>query len=133
MLATAMERGETMGAPLWRTTREKMFEVIKKAITNARRNARATSDLTARRNARATSERWMPSLGAEYWYITDTGVVEKNRWEGDHFDTDRWDIGNVFRSKPEAEHAREKLTEVLQICHQEHASPRMAKPLIRPG
>jgi hypothetical protein len=61
MLATAMESVETMGEPLWRTTREKMFEVIKKAITNARRNERATS------------ERWMPSMGVEYWYINDTG------------------------------------------------------------
>ena len=110
-----------MGEPLWRTTREKMFEGVKKAIASARRHDRATSDTTARSNARVTSERWMPSLEAEYWYITDTGVVESNRWEGDHFDTDRWEIGNVFRTKPEAEHAREKLTEVLLICHQEHA------------
>ena len=106
-----------MGEPLWRTTREKMFEGVKKAMTSARRKERATSDPTARSNARVTSERWMPSIGAEYWYITDTGVVESNRWEGDHFDTDRWEIGNVFRTKPEAEHAREKLTEVLRSLH----------------
>src|SRR5437588_12550622 len=128
-----MESRETMSESLWRMTREKMFEGVKKAMTRARRNERATSDTTARSNARVTSERWIPSLEAEYWYITDTGVVESNRWEGDHFDTDRWKIGNVFRTKPEAEYARERLTEVLLICHQEHASPRMAKPLIRTG
>ena len=111
-----------MGKPLWRTTREKMFEGVKKAMTKARRQERATSDTNARRNARDPSERWMPSIGVEYWYITDTGVIESNRWEGDHFDTDRWNVGNVFHTKPDAEQAREKLKEVLLIFHQDHTS-----------
>src|SRR4051794_20465913 len=104
-----MKKVETMDTSLWRTTREQMLAIIKKTIANARRKERAAADRNTRSNERITSERWMPSIEAEYWYITDTGVIENNRWESDHFDTNRWEIGNVFRTKPEAEHAREKL------------------------
>lgn len=124
-----MERVETMGASLWRTTRAQMFASIKKTIANARRKERAAADRNTRSNERITSERWMPSIEAEYWYITDTGVVENNRWERDHFDTDRWEIGNVFRTKPEAEHAREKLAEVLRRFHTtQERETRMSTP-----
>jgi hypothetical protein len=98
-----------MGEPLWRTTREKMFERVKKAM------------MRARTEAQATSEPWMPFIGAEYWSITDIGVVENHRWEGNRLDTGRWELGNVFRTKPEAEHAREKLQEVLRSLHTNQA------------
>ena len=118
-----------MGESLWRTTRDQMFAVIKKTIANARRKERAAADLNTRSNERVTSERWRPSIGVEYWYITDTGVVEHNRWEAGHFDTDRWEIGNVFCTKAEAEQAREKLAEVLRRFHTtQESETRMSTP-----
>jgi hypothetical protein len=46
-------------------------------------------------------------------------------------DEERWHVGNVFGSLKHAEHAREHSTELLFTLYQEHASPRMATPLIR--
>jgi hypothetical protein len=91
-----------MGEPLWRMTREKTFELVKKAIARARMQERLKS------------ERWRPSMRAEYWYINDTGVVDNNRWEADRLDIDRWDMGNVFRTKQEAERARDLIKDVLR-------------------
>jgi hypothetical protein len=112
-----MESRETMDEPLWRTTREKMFEGVKKALTNTRRNEHVIS------------ERGMPFRGTAYWYINDRGLVKINKWEGDHFDTDRWEIGNVFRSQQEAEQAREQLKEVLRRFHtNQESESRLSTP-----
>jgi hypothetical protein len=102
-----MESVETMSESLWRVTREKMFERVKHAMR------------VVQREEQAKSVRWKPSQGAEYWYINDTGAVDNNRWEGDRFDVGRWDTGNVFRTKQEAEHAREKIKELLIKLHNE--------------
>jgi hypothetical protein len=103
-----MEIVEAMSESLWRMTREKAFDVVKHAI------------IRSRREERAQSERWRPSRGAEYWYISDTGVVDNNRWEEDRFDTDRWDMGNVFRTKQDAEQARDGMKEYFAHFHKEH-------------
>jgi len=103
-----MEFVETMSAPLWRMTREKAFEMVKKAMTRARIQEQAQS------------ERWRPSRGAAYWYINDTGLIDSKRWEGEHFDIGRWDIGNVFRTQQEAEQARDGMQEYFANFHKEH-------------
>jgi hypothetical protein len=106
-----------MGEPLWRTTREKMFERVKKTILSTRREEQAQSH---RWEAQANAARWRPSIGAEYWYINDLGLVDTHRWEGDHFDTVRWNMGNVFRSKQKAEQARDGITAYLRQFHKTH-------------
>jgi hypothetical protein len=93
--------GMDMSEPLWRKTREKMFEAVKQTMVRARKAQQAQL------------ERGKPALGVAYWYINDRGVIENNKWEGDRFDTGRWEIGNVFHTPQEAEHAREKIKEVL--------------------
>jgi hypothetical protein len=40
-------------------------------------------------------------------------------------------LGNCFQTREQVEHARDKITEVLLTFHQEHATPRIAKLLIR--
>jgi hypothetical protein len=100
-----MEIIETMSEQLWRMTREKAFEMVKKAIVRARIKERAAS------------EQWRPSLGSEYWYVNDAGLVDNNRWDGDRFDAGRWDMGNIFRTKQEAEQARDGIKEYLRRFH----------------
>jgi hypothetical protein len=56
-----------MSAPLWRMSREKMFEQVQKAITRAWMQERAKSEWRS------------PSRGAEYWYSNDTEVVDNNK------------------------------------------------------
>jgi hypothetical protein len=90
-----MEIRETMSEQLWRMTREKAFEMVKKAMARARIKERAAS------------EQWRPSIGSEYWYVNDAGLVDNNRWDGDRFDVGRGDMGNIFRTKQEAEQARD--------------------------
>jgi hypothetical protein len=100
-----MEIIETMSEQLWRMTREKAFEMVKKAIVRARIKERAVS------------EQWRPSLGSEYWYVNDAGLVDNNRWDGDRFDAGRWDMGNIFRTQQEAEQARDGIKEYLRRFH----------------
>ena len=100
-----MEIRETMSEQLWRMTREKAFEMVKKAMARARIKERAAS------------EQWRPSRGSEYWYVNDAGLVDNNRWDGDRFDVGRGDMGNIFRTKQEAEQARDGIKEYLRRFH----------------
>ena len=97
-----------MRESLWRMTREGAFEVVKKAV------------ISARIKERLQSERWKPLIQAEYWYIKDTGLIGKNKWEGDRIDIARLDVGNAFRTRKEAEQARERIREVLINFHKNH-------------
>ena len=67
--------------------------------------------------------------GERYWYLSNS-VCDMSRAQGDEEGTDqgRWHVDNVFGSLDQAEQARDKSKEVLLPVHQEHASPRIAKP-----
>ena len=54
-------------------------------------------------------ERWVPKVGDEYWYIEDNGSVD---W-GDNIFQSMCAFGNVFRTKEEAESARDRVKELL--------------------
>jgi hypothetical protein len=58
-------------------------------------------------------------------------MIELFPWNDTDFDHETWHFGNCFKTHAQAVQARETIREVLLTVHQDHASPRMAKPLIR--
>lgn len=50
-------------------------------------------------------ETWSPKWGDEYYRITEHGVVVKEGWGNNCLDDGATEIGNVFRTKEEAEKA----------------------------
>ena len=55
------------------------------------------------------NEPWKPKDGDKYWLISHTGYVVQVRWMGDEAEDDIYAIGNVFRTKAEAEFRVEQL------------------------
>lgn len=48
-----------------------------------------------------------PQISEGYFYISN-GVIAESIWTNDHLDEARWELGNIFFTKKEAEFAREK-------------------------
>lgn len=55
------------------------------------------------------SNRWKPETGQEYCYLGSDGSVMNDEWVGLSIDCDRFEIGNCFQTKEEAEQAVEYL------------------------
>lgn len=55
------------------------------------------------------STRWKPEIDEEYYCLGSDGSVMNDEWVGLSIDSDRFDIGNCFKTKEEAEKAVEKL------------------------
>lgn len=53
--------------------------------------------------------RWKPGLGQKYYFLDSNGLVYNNIWADDSIDHSRFDIGNCFESREEAEKAVERL------------------------
>ena len=50
------------------------------------------------------SNRWKPEMGHDYYYISGDGHVYDNSWDDSQFvDRGRFEIGNCFQTKEEAE------------------------------
>ena len=54
-------------------------------------------------------EEEFPQDGDDYWYVDDDTEVMDIEWDGSNCDQDRMSIGNIFRTKEQAEFAAEKL------------------------
>ena len=54
-------------------------------------------------------EQEFPQDGDKYWLIEETLGVSRYAWAGDDFDNKLLSVGNVFRTKQQAEFAIEKL------------------------
>ena len=50
-----------------------------------------------------------PQDGDEYWYIDDYGYILNEKWDGFDFEEFRLEIGNVFKTREQADFAAEKL------------------------
>jgi hypothetical protein len=74
------------------------------------------------------SQRWVPSTGEQYWLMLGDGRIERFPWNDTAFDHEAWRFGNCFKTYEEAVHAREKISEVLRILHEDHASPDIVSP-----
>lgn len=59
--------------------------------------------------AEAQREDEFPQDGDKYWLIEETLGVSRYAWAGDDFDNKLLSVGNVFRTKQQAEFAIEKL------------------------
>ena len=54
-------------------------------------------------------EQEFPQDGDGYWYIDDYGYILSEKWDGLDFEEFRLEIGNVFKTKEQAEFSVEKL------------------------
>jgi hypothetical protein len=69
----------------------------------------------------AKRKRQRPQRGDQYWYLSNSMFdMSRAQWDDDGTDEERWQLGNVFLSLEQAEHARKKIKEVLLTLHQEH-------------
>ena len=56
------------------------------------------------------STRWKPEMSHDYYYISDDGYLYDNSWDDNNLvDRGRFEIGNCFESREEAEKAVERL------------------------
>lgn len=60
-------------------------------------------------NMAVTAVRWQPILGQTYFYLDAFGNVESINWDFDDIDYYRFNIGNCFKTRQEAEDYRENL------------------------
>lgn len=60
-----------------------------------------------------TYKKWDIKKNQEYWFINSIGTVKNDMWGGYNADLSRMDIGNLFKTKEEAEIARDKIKELL--------------------
>ena len=57
-----------------------------------------------------------------YWYITSDGVISQDEETNCKADNLRYELGNYFRTKEEAQQAAEVIRKVLQEFHESHAA-----------
>lgn len=68
---------------------------------------------------------WKPECGEWYWFIGSDGQIDNCEWANDRIDRGRYSMGNCFKTKEEAEFAREKqkIKIELQRFADEHNDP----------
>ena len=70
---------------------------------------KALKERIAELEQQAKQEKEFPQFGDDYWYVdSDTDVLDV-AWYGGEYDQGRLSIGNVFKTKEEAEFVAEKL------------------------
>lgn len=70
--------------------------------------------LTKLEQAEQNGNQWVPKVGGRYWCIVTTRVTTES-WLDDKCDRFRISIGNVFRTKEEAEFEVEKLKVIAEL------------------
>lgn len=76
---------------------------------NAQDEIKALKERIAELEEQAKQEREFPQFGDDYWYVdSDTEVMDTASYDGE-YDQGRLSIGNVFKTKEQAEFAVEKL------------------------
>lgn len=76
---------------------------------NLQEELKALKERIAELEEQAKEEREFPQDGDEYWYANHDGGVLPSTYDNHYMDRDRHSIGNVFRTKEQAEFAVEKL------------------------
>jgi len=59
-------------------------------------------------------ERWQPKKEGRYYCIGSNGLIIDSQWVNYVVDKKRLDLGNIFKTREEAEQARDKIKELLQ-------------------
>ena len=57
----------------------------------------------------AKEEQEFPEYGDDYWFLLSGGTIDDNFYTNSHVDNKRLEIGNMFRTKEQAEFSVEKL------------------------
>jgi len=72
----------------------------------------------------AKPERWKPKEGESYWWLAVEKVVQEwtGNWRNHRDDQLRWELGNCFKTKAEAEQASERIKETLLAFHTDHGT-----------
>jgi hypothetical protein len=65
-------------------------------------------------------DRWMPRNGEQYFLVLGNGTVQRFQWHGTEFDLDAWSFGNCFKTRQDADLAREVAKALLQDLRIEH-------------
>ena len=58
-----------------------------------------------------------PEVGTVYYYLNNTGDIYKSTWGNHPIDKDRFNIGNYFETREEAEHQVERLKVITELKH----------------
>lgn len=58
--------------------------------------------------------KWEPKEGDDYYYIDNDGDIWSDTWDECPIDDDRYDFGNCFKTKEEAEAAAERVKKALK-------------------
>ena len=61
------------------------------------------------------SKRWEPKIGEVYWTVSRRHSVMFYKWEGNHIDRIELSMGNVFKTKQEAQHHLYKINFLAQM------------------
>ena len=76
---------------------------------NLQEELKALKERIAELEELVKEEQEFPQDGDKYWLIEETLGVSRYAWAGDDFDNKLLSVGNVFRTKQQAEFAIEKL------------------------
>ncbi len=66
-------------------------------------------------------EWWKPEMHAPWFHIAADGHIACDAWTDAPADRERWRIGNCFKTREQAEQAREQIREVFLHFHQHDA------------
>lgn len=61
------------------------------------------------------STRWKPEMDQKYYFLDGGGFVYNNRWDDDSVDHGRFEIGDCFKTKEEAERVVEYLKALATV------------------
>lgn len=75
------------------------------------------------------TEKWKPKICEPYWFIDRDGDVRYHLWTEWDSDNDKYDFGNCFRTKEEAEAAAEKVKALLLSLHEPEAVNSQKTPI----
>lgn len=59
--------------------------------------------------------RWEPQFGDKYFYLSGRGFVQSSAWTKHEYDFQRFNLGNCFKTKQEAEEYKENLLTKQQL------------------
>lgn len=76
---------------------------------NLQEELKVLKERIAELEEQAKQEKEFPQDNDEYWYMDINGDTVSGKWENFDIEKDMFEIGNVFKTKEEAEFAVEKL------------------------
>lgn len=82
---------------------------------NLQEELKVLKERIAELEEQAKREQEFPQYGDEYWYVYSTGKVSISEWSGFGIEKAMLEIGNVFKTKEQAEFEVEKLKVLVEL------------------